>query len=339
MGAFGLYAYDTDDTAQMLRYGNLLYRADRGTCMQIVRIDRDTAKRQIYAGGYTTLYMLSRRVVTSEITVGNAEAGLYQLVSGNLRSLPVLNAASKSLADALESVVYGGERLHSAVQDVCRRTGLGARMRYTPGAATPHTFEVYKGADLTYDGANPYVVSAEFGNLVSMTTTEDGDYYKNCIIAKGKLTGGQEVSVRVLANASTPAADQIEEVYDTGLVQRAAVTATQAATNWWENDTQVVVKQAETKAAFKKRLEDAARGKLAEYTMTRNYNAKIDPADFGTLYNLGDVITCKSTRYGLLFDARVSAFTEAEDFGKRSLSVVLGTPEIDYIKGGIIKNG
>ena len=79
--------------------------------------------------------------------------------------------------------------------------------------------------------------------------------------------------------------------------------------------------------------------KLKEYAKVQNFDAQISPSDFGTLYSLGDIITCKSSRYGMQFDARVSSFTEREEFGKTTLSVVLGSPDQNAIKGGILLYG
>lgn len=43
--------------------------------------------------------------------------------------------------------------------------------------------------------------------------------------------------------------------------------------------------------------------------------------------------------HGMQFDARVSSFTEREEFGKTTLSVVLGSPDQNAIKGGILLYG
>ena len=95
----------------------------------------------------------------------------------------------------------------------------------------------------------------------------------------------------------------------------------------------------ETGAEFADRLAKAGVDKLKEYAKVQNFDAQISPSDFGSLYALGDIITCKSSRYGMQFDARVSSFTEREEFGKTTLSVVLGSPDQNAIKGGILLYG
>ena len=159
-GKLAMYCYDTDETAKLLRHGYLLYRADRGTAMEIVRIDRDDQARQIYVGGYTTLNLLSRRVVTEAYDANVGESSIYGLLSANLRGLPVVNATAKGYTDALcEKKKKKKARLYESIQEICQGTGLGVRMLYDPDN-NKNTLEVYKGVDHTVDSASPYIASA-----------------------------------------------------------------------------------------------------------------------------------------------------------------------------------
>ena len=385
-GKLAMYCYDTDETAKLLRHGYLLYRADRGTAMEIVRIDRDDQTRQIYVGGYTTLNLLSRRVVTEAYEANVGESSIYGLLSANLRGLPVINATAKGYTEALgETVTYEKARLYESIQEICQGTGLGVRMLYDPDN-NKNTLEVYKGADHTVDSASPYIASAEFGNLLSLKTSEDNDYYRNTLVVTGTLIGGQTVWVRVYADGvCNKEAEQRETLWESGLTQREAVTEKIKGNNWSKRDngdkwwldyggttptttapdtgkvaTKSISIQAdtsnddvyanysggyktiepeETGAEFADRLAKAGVDKLKEYAKVQNFDAQISPSDFGTLYSLGDLITCKSSRYGMQFDARVSSFTEREEFGKTTLSVVLGSPDQNAIKGGILLYG
>ncbi len=357
-GRLAMYCYDNDETAKLLRQGYFLYRTDRHTAMEIVRIDRNDQTRQIYVGGYTTLNILNRRVMTEAYEANIGESSVYGMVAANLRALPVLNAAEKGYTDALgEAVTYQNKRLYDAIIDVCEGTGLGARMTYDPDT-NKHTLEVYKGTDHTADSETPYIASAEFGNLQSLSTSEDDDYYRNTCVVTGTLAGGQTVWVRVYAYAGLEDHPELqrEAVLDSGLIQRGAVTEqivdTSWSDNWWssyanQNGTSAgsysggyrTIQAAETGAEFAERLCQVGMDKLKEYTQTKSFDAQIDASDYGTLYTLGDIITCKSTRYGMEFDARVSSVTEKEEAGNHTISVVLGEPDTDAITGGILLNG
>ena len=383
-GKLAMYCYDTDETAKLLRHGYMLYRADRGTAMEIVRIDRDDQTRQIYVGGYTTLNLLSRRVITEAYDANVGETSIYGLLSANLRGLPVVNATAKGYTESLgETVTYENARLYESVKEICQGTGLGIRMLYNPDTGK-NTFEVYKGADHTIDSASPYIASAEFGNLLSLKTSEDDDYYRNTLVVTGTLIGGQTVWVRVYADGVCGnEAAQRETLWESGLTQREAVTEEIKGNNWSKRDngdqwwldyggttptteetegtdTQSTSLQSdtssdneysnysggiktiepeETGAEFADRLAKAGVDKLKEYAKVQNFDAQIEPGDFDTLYSLGDIITCKSSRYGMQFDARVSSFTEREEFGKVTLSVVLGSPDQNAIQGGILLYG
>lgn len=192
-GKLAMYCYDTDETAKLLRHGYLLYRADRGTAMEIVRIDRDDQTRQIFIGGYTTLNLLSRRVITEPYDANVGETSIYGMLSANLRGLPIVNASAKGYTDALgETVQYSNSLLYESIINVCQGTGLGVRMLFNPDT-NKNKLEVYKGADHTVDSASPYIASAEFGNLLALKTSENNDYYRNTLVVTGTLTGGQTV--------------------------------------------------------------------------------------------------------------------------------------------------
>ena len=377
-GKLAMYCYDTDETAKLLRHGYLLYRADRGTAMEIVRIDRDDQTRQIFIGGYTTLNLLSRRVITEPYDANVGETSIYGMLSANLRGLPIVNASAKGYTDALgETVQYSNSLLYESIINVCQGTGLGVRMLFNPDT-NKNKLEVYKGADHTVDSASPYIASAEFGNLLALKTSENNDYYRNTLVVTGTLSGGQTVWVRVYADGvCNKEAEQREMIWESGLSQRGEVTEEIKGNNWskradggywyskyggWRDPKDEIKPQiavyestddnyaqhsggyktteaAETGAEFADRLAKAGVDKLKEYAKVQNFDAQISPSDFGTLYSLGDIITCKSSRYGMQFDARVSSFTEQEEFGKTTLSVVLGAPDQNAIKGGILLYG
>ena len=133
-GKLAMYCYDTDETAKLLRHGYLLYRADRGTAMEIVRIDRDDQTRQIYVGGYTTLNPLSRRVVTEAYDANVGESSIYGLLSANLRGLPVANATAKGYTDCVAfmgedgvSVVVSTASGELTGEDVARITDIAMK--------------------------------------------------------------------------------------------------------------------------------------------------------------------------------------------------------------------
>ena len=69
------------------------------------------------------------------------------------------------------------------------------------------------------------------------------------------------------------------------------------------------------------------------------FKAQISSGAWGKDYNLGDRVTCKSSRYGLRFDTRITAFSESIESGVESISLTLGEPTITYLQGAILKNG
>ena len=59
----------------------------------------------------------------------------------------------------------------------------------------------------------------------------------------------------------------------------------------------------------------------------------MNPKDFGSVYMLGDMITCKSDRFGVQFNARITGVQYTlSDIGQET-KLVLGDPEKILIGG------
>ena len=77
-GKFSLVTYDTDKYAELLRQGCYFYRTDRPTAMMAIKVERDTEKNTITVGGYSTLHLLTWRVITLKKTC--TTGGFYDKV-------------------------------------------------------------------------------------------------------------------------------------------------------------------------------------------------------------------------------------------------------------------
>jgi hypothetical protein len=49
-------------------------------------------------------------------------------------------------------------------------------------------------------------------------------------------------------------------------------------------------------------------------------------------FDLGDLVTCNATRYGVRFDARITEFEETFEQGFRKVYITMGKPTITYAK-------
>jgi prophage tail gpP-like protein len=57
----------------------------------------------------------------------------------------------------------------------------------------------------------------------------------------------------------------------------------------------------------------------------------IDPAELGVLYNIGDIVSCVSKRFGVRFNARVLGAKFKKDANSESTEIILGEPILTAI--------
>lgn len=316
-GKFNLVAYDTDQYAKLLQKGYYFYRTDRPTAMMAVKVERDTDENTITASGYTTLHLLSRRIIDLAHIFTNVEAGVYNAISWELRSLPYVECApAKGLTEACDFEIEG-EGLLDAVLTVIKESSYGIRAVFDY-KNKKHIIEVYEGVDRSYDSANGGTVfSQEFGNLRSLVVTEDDDLYKNVAYVTGASdTSSETVYYQYVA----PYAGEQE--------------------NWRE----IVVrgenqKESQTTAQWQARQRAIAAKELQKHRSGLTFEVDLSLGIFGQKYDLGDSVTCKTRRYGLQFDTRISEYKYTYKKGTEAVKLTMGDKPLDWLEGAIVKHG
>lgn len=330
LGAFTLILPDSDANAALLRHDYTLYRADRKAAMLVVSVVRSTEQMQITVSGYTALCYLTRRVVREKATIKTVEADLYSLVNANLRDLPAIScAAPKGLGQTVDDLEFEGEQLSDAIIDCCDEAELGCRVTFSASPPRAFTFEVYQGRDLSYQNGQGYVMCEEFGNLIDLTITQDSDNFRNFAFVQGTNLSNAPDNVEIVTVGTAEGRERREIYLGSGLSQEKGheKTDTEPAT------------QDETIEAFRARLKAYGEKELLEHYMADSFEAKINPADFGVKYDLGDLITCKSRKYGIQTNLRIQSFTDIVESGAKTTTITLGYKPQSYVKGEILKNG
>ena len=314
-GKFTLVLDDTDKNASMIKKGCYFYRADRKTAMVAVDIVRNGERSTITIGGYTTLHILDRRIIQGVMNVKNVETGVYDAVSNNLRGLPHVSISDKKGFEETTDLEFENDQMVKSIAQMCAAGDLGVRMLFDNERKT-HVLEVYKGADRAYkDGMNGVVFSSEFGNLASLTVEEDDEIFKNVAIIMG--TKDDENKTTYYREVGDATGFERREVF---------VKANQK-------------KKDQTDAEYNAYLDGEGVKALQKHYDVLTFKAEISSSAWMRDYDLGDKVTCKSTRYGLRFDTRITSFVETIEAGTQSISLTLGEPTITYLQGAILKNG
>jgi hypothetical protein len=144
------------------------------------------------------------------------------------------------------------------------------------------------------------IFAEKFGNLAEPSITFSSENYKNYAIVLGEGTGGERVSVTVDATGGN---DRKEIVIDARDIQ---------------------MEEGEAATDYRERL--AQRGLEALLEHQEVFSCLFTPysKDFGSRYDLGDMMTVHLDGYGLKLQARVAKFTQKSQNNKTETSIEVG---------------
>lgn len=296
-----------DYNIEALKNDSILYDTQKKLAYIIKNVKTDTPQNRITANGYTTNHFLNSRVIASPVTVSNVESGVYSAVNGNMRGMSrVVTADAKGLTEETEVTLYGKTVLEQ-IMPVLSSVDLGHRMTWNH-RTEEHVFEVYKGNDLT-TGIHSVVFSDEQGTARDLVINDDVSTFKNVayVVSKYKDGDTEEELVEIVGTATGD--DRHEQWFEVNLTKD-------------EN---------ETKTKFRKRMRTHGAMELGKLIKRQSFSVVIDPAELGVLYNIGDVVSCVSQRFGVKFNARISGMKYKKDANGETTEVVLGEPKLTAI--------
>lgn len=312
IGKMILVAPVNDYNIQALKVGNMLYDTTRDITIMIVNEQIDTTTNRITANGYTANWLLNKRCIASEFHMTNIESGAYQLVNDNLRGLTRIQTASASgLTESTDNIFKGGFLLDELIPFL-EEKGLGHKMIWNPDKLI-HEFKVYKGNDLT-EGIHAVVFSEEQGSAKDLVINDDDSTMKNVAYVTGTLNDETEFTEII----GTATGDNRREI-------------------WF--DTAVYQEQDETVNDCKARARAYGQMELGKRIRRQSFAVTIDPDDLGKYYNLGDIVSCVSVRFGVSFNARITGIKYKLDNRETSTEIILGDPVLTALGEMRLNNG
>lgn len=291
------------DNVEALKNDRILYDTEKKLAYIIKNVKTDTKANRITANGFTTNQIVNSRVIASSVAVRNVESGVYSVVNENLRGLSrIATAAPKGLTESTVVTLYGGAVL-SEVMPLLSNAGLGNRMTWNH-RTKEHTFEVYKGKDLT-TGLHAVVFSDEQGTARDLVINDDVSLFKNVAYVTDEYDGKNVVEI-----VGTATGDDRHE-------------------KWFSID--IAEDEDETEAKFRTKLRNHGAMELGKLIRKLSFSVAIDPAELGVLYDIGDVVTCVSKRFGVRFNARISGVKFKKDSNSEAAEIILGEPVLTTI--------
>jgi hypothetical protein len=308
-GIIRLTLNNTPENVTLFMVGNIIYQQSKQTAMRISHVAFDTAKQTITVNGFTTLDYLSQRAVIEPVEISNAEQGMYQIVHDNLRGLPIELAKLKEYDAEFETEVVG--EVLNELKRIAAEANLGYKMLFDHRAAK-HTFEVYIGTDRTWGQHDtpPVVFSEELKNLYNLRVVTDDSLFYNVVyvVAEDRNDNRRIVTVG--------------DIDGNGVERHELYLKANFAPERGESI---------NSPAYIERMETFGQDELNKRLNIQTFIAEVDPKEWQVKYNLGDLVTCKSKRYGLRFDARIMHFKEVTENNRTRVTLTLGEPEYSII--------
>ena len=311
IGKLTLVTAVNDYNINALKVGNLLYDTDRNVTFVMENTKIDTTTNRITVNGYTANWYLNKRIIAEAYHMTNIEAGVYKMVSDNLRGLTRIQIAEPiGMGDETDNIFEGGYLLDEIIPFLEEKE-IGHKMEWDADNNT-HIFRLYKGQDRT-EGIHAVVFSEEQGSAKDLVINDDDSTLCNVAYVQGTLKGDDKF---------------IEIVGDTEGDARREV--------WFE--TAVYQESGEPEKKCKERARAYGQMELGKRIRRKSFSVTIDPEDLGSRYDLGDIVSCVSARFGVSFNARITGIKYTLDNNKTRTEIILGDPILTAL-GALKLNG
>lgn len=291
--------------AGIFKVNSIVYNVDRGTSYIIKNVEINSAENRITANGFSTNILINQRVDRySMVVLTNVERDCYRIINDNLRGMSITTAPLKGLSATGCDSIYGQELLNG-LMPILEKAGYGNRMNLDP-TSFAYEFEIYQGENLTKEtkGEKAVIFSDVRGSAQELIINTDNSLFKNVIYISGKFND-QYVTETVGDVDALP--DNRYEGY------------IEASIN--PND-------GETEQQFRNRLKELARDEIKKCAERQSFDVLINPEQLGVKYNLGDIVTCHSARFGIQFDKRIIGVKYTLDQNGSKTKCILGEPPI-----------
>lgn len=310
----------TEHNAKIMKNNSIVYDTKRKVSYIIKNVKIDTKQNRITANGYTTNYILNSRVVDSNWLLNTTvEHDIYVVVNRAKRGLERFSTApEKGYEESKETEFYGGTVLER-IMPMLSSVEFGHRVNWNY-RTMEHVFEIYKGEDLT-TGVHAVVFSDEQGTARDLVINDDVSTFKNVAYVAAKFK-------------------YIDDYGDEDEMNLVEIVGDATGNNRYEQWVEFRGSQesGETEQQLRKRMKAYGALELKKYIERLSFNVVIDHSDLGVAYNVGDLVSCVSKRFGVRFNARVSGVKYKKDVNAETTEIVLGEPKLTAI-GEVKLNG
>lgn len=317
-GEFELHCPFTVENLQLLAQDNLIRKKDSDEIgfIEYRNIKKDeTDKENLIVKGKLGEGYLNRRIVWGrEILNTTYELAMRTLVDKNCINPTDTNRIINTLmlgdlgsfpGDISFQVSY--QNLLKVVESLCLEAELGNRVRFDKDLKKLK-FEIFKGLDRTSgQTVNPQCIFAkEFDNILEQEYTDSIMDYRNVALVGGI---GEDADRRLVTVGSGTGLDRFEAFNDqkglSNMVDNVAMTEPEYLALLSSKGNEIL---SETK-----KVQTFENG----VNLNSNLRYRVD-------FDLGDIVTCMSRKWGISIDSRINEIEEVYEESGMEINIVFG---------------
>lgn len=317
-GDFELHCSLNPDNLALLARGHIVWKKDdpEAGYIEFRQMDQDTEGKEtlVIKGKFLSGYLNRRIIWGQEILQATAETAMRTLVTkhGITPTDPdriIPNLMLGGLGGFSQAVNYqtSYKNLLDEIENLCGLSELGYRV----GFDIPNkklVFNVYEGLDRSVSqSVNPRCIfSKEFENILTQQYTDSLNNYRNLALVGGMGEGTARKLVTVGASTGLDRFELFDDAKDL---------------------TNVVDTVTLTDLEYTNTLIERGNSKLAETQEIQTFDSKVNLNSnliYKTDYNLGDIITCISKKWGVTLDSRITEVNEIYEEAGPSINITFG---------------
>ncbi|MBU3153893.1 siphovirus ReqiPepy6 Gp37-like family protein [Clostridium estertheticum] len=321
-GEFELHCDLTPQNLKMLERGNIIYKTGdvEAGYIEYRNFKQDTEGKEILVikGKFLTSYFNRRIIWGTEVFNITAELAMRNLVTDNCispinTSRIIHNMMLGTLNGFIETVDYqvSYANLSDELENLSNISNLGHRVNFDINSKKL-VFEVYKGLDRSVNqSSNPRCIfSKEYDNILEQEYVDSLNNYKNLVLVGGIGEGSER---RLVTIGDSVGLDRFEVFADQkSLANTEDINGVSTVMSDVDYNLLLSGKGNETLALTKE---------IQTFDSKINLNSNLT---YKTDYNLGDIITIVSKKWGITFDSRINEIQEVYEENGLSINITFG---------------
>jgi hypothetical protein len=322
VGEFELQCALTEESINLLKREYIVFKKDDEEAGFIeyrnLKQNSDGSETLVIKGEFLTGYFGRRIIWGIENINSTVEDAMRTLVLKNCISATdnnrnIVNLLLGSLKGYTQALNYqvSYKDLLEELESLSNLSNLGYRIKFSV-QDRKLIFDIYAGLDRTVNQvANPPAVfSKEFENILEQQYVDSLNNYRNVALVAGE---GEDANRKMVSVGERSGLDRFEIFIDAR-----DVSSKQTINN---------VETTLTNDQYNALLKERGNIKLQYYKEIQTFDSKVNVRSNLTYkvdFDLGDIVTCTSKKWGITLDARITEIEEIYESNGFSINIIFG---------------